>query len=505
MQNFDALSHLFNHSQPEPEAPALLSIFPPLAPVPPPPFHPVRSPRPQSARDQAMVLSPASQTPLLSGSEQVRLISEAVQMFAAASQPQEVLQALLRSLKRISRFTVCSVLLRDEAGRYKLSVAAGHALSERFLEEHAMRLEHEAVRLGLPPVERATLLQSQVFAALEEHRSHLLASPAEHLECFLAHPLSPCGTAAGVLGVAGEHDGRALKEQEEVLALLLDSAAAALEHVHLMQAQHLWEEVHAERQQIEQWKDQFLSTVSHELRTPLTPIKGFTQHLLRRAERKLAEIGSQESNDQARRISSIKYEQRSLEIIQSEAEHLERLVNTLLDVSMLQRGKLQVQFHFFDLAELIEQTVCSIRLSAEQHEVMLHHLAEQTMVWADRERLRAILGNLLENAMKYSPEGGMVQVSLREHDQEYVVMVSDQGEGVPSEQFEHLFDRFHQPTSTGAQYSDGIGVSLYHAQAILRLHGGRIWAERHEHAAGVTFAFALPRQLTRSDEPPGTR
>jgi signal transduction histidine kinase len=505
VQNLDALSHSLDCSQSEPEASALLPMFPPLAPVPPPPFHPARNTHPQPTRDQATLLAPSSYTQTLSAPEQVRLIRETVQAFAAATRPQEVLQALLSSLKRIHHFTACSVLLREEAGQYEFYAAAQYALSERFLEETIKRLEHEGMLHGLPPVERASLIQSQVVDVLEKRQSHLLPASAEHLEFLLVHPLARYGTCAGVLGIAGEHAEKAPAEQAELLAVLLDAAAAALEHAHLMQAQQrLWEEVHTERQQIEQWKDQFLSTVSHELRTPLTPIKGFTQHLLRRTERKLAEIGSQGSDEQAKQISSIKYEQRSLEIIQSEAEHLERLVNTLLDVSMLQRGKLRVQLHCFDLAELIEQTVRSVQLSAEQHEITLCHMAEKTMLCADRERLRSILGNLLENAMKYSPEGGVVEVSLLARDEEYLVTVSDQGEGIPSEQIEHLFERFHQPISPGAQHVDGIGVSLYHAQAILQLHGGRIWAERHEQEAGVTFAFALPRQLTPPDEQQGS-
>jgi two-component system phosphate regulon sensor histidine kinase PhoR len=300
--------------------------------------------------------------------------------------------------------------------------------------------------------------------------------------------------------LAEEHAVRVPRELEEFLTLVLESAAAALEHLRLHRVQQrLWEEAHTERQQLDQWKDQFLSTVSHELRTPLTPIKGFTQHLLRRAERKLAEGIGQEGNDPARLVSAIKYEQHALEIIQSEAEHLERLVNTLLDVSLLQRDKLQLQLHFFDLAELIEQTVRSVQLTAEQPTIVLHCIAEKATVWADRERLRAILGNLLENAMRYSPGGGIVQVGLLAHEQEWVVMVSDQGEGVAAEQIERLFERFHQPAASGAHSVDGIGVSLYHAQAVLQLHRGRIWAERHEQEAGATFAFALPRHVRQTD------
>jgi signal transduction histidine kinase len=502
VQTSDASFPLTNSSSLlEADTSALLPVFPPLAPVPPPPFHPARLVRSQPTRDQATLLSPSSHTQPLSADEQVRVIREALQAFAAATQPQDVLCALLRSVKPIRCFTACSVLLRDEAGQYEFSVVAQQLLGKHFVEQIIERLVHVARRYGLPPVQGEQLAQPQVVAAVAEQPDHVSALPAERLAFFLAHPLIYQGHYSGVLGLAEEQAGTVTREQEEFLSLVLDFAGMALENVHLHQGkQRLWEEVQAERQRIDHWKDDFLSTVSHELRTPLTPIKGFTQHLLRRAERKLTEADSQTSDSQARLISSVRYEQRCLETIESEAEHLERLVNTLLDVSLVQRGKLQLRLRFFDLAELIEQTVRSTQLSAEQHDIVLRHTAEKAMVWADRERLRAILGNLLENAMKYSPEGGEVLVSLLEHEQECVVRVSDQGEGVAAEQMASLFERFHQPISPGAHDVEGIGVSLYHAQTILQLHGGRIWAEQHQQKPGATFAFALPHRRSQGGE-----
>jgi two-component system phosphate regulon sensor histidine kinase PhoR len=250
-----------------------------------------------------------------------------------------------------------------------------------------------------------------------------------------------------------------------------------------------------DRKQIEKWKDEFLSSVSHELRTPLTPIKGYTQHLLRRAERRMAEAINESADGQVHQSAPESYEHRCLGIIQSEAEHLERLVNNLLDFSLLQRGTIQLHPIDFDLAELIRMVVQSSQISAEQHRLTLNVWASDTHIFADRERVRSITGNLIDNAIKYSPSGGPVTINLLGDEQELVVTLSDKGIGVAPEDFDHLFDRFHHPSALGSHHYEGIGVSLYLAHAIIKLHGGRIWAEsnRNQSETGTTFAFALPR------------
>ncbi len=254
-----------------------------------------------------------------------------------------------------------------------------------------------------------------------------------------------------------------------------------------------------DRKQIEKWKDEFLSSVSHELRTPLTPIKGYTQHLLRRAERRMAAAMQAAADGQFQQSPAESYEHRCLGIIQSEAEHLERLVNNLLDFSLLQRGTLQLHPTEFDLAELVRAVVRSSQVAAEQHRLTLSVWASDTRVIADRERIRSIVGNLIDNAIKYSPNGGPIVVNIRGDEQEVVVTTSDKGIGVAPEDFEHLFDRFHHPSALGSRQYEGIGVSLYLAHAIIKLHGGRIWAEsnRNQSETGTTFAFSLPRSGPR--------
>ncbi len=592
---------------------------PPLAPVPPPPFHPVRVSRMAQPLEQARVL-PLSKQPLsLSSDEQLRLMRQAGRAFVAATSEREIWRALIANLKEVCHFAACSVLLVDDTGNYELVVIARHPLGQRFLQQNVERLAFEVLRSGLPPVKLPQVAVRQVLDAPDE--INLGVPPdqplAERIEAFITYPLVSKGHMIGLLGLADDCWGAFGREHEEFLAALADYAAIALENVRLRQAeQELWEQVHLEhqrlarivttmaegllivdesglvhtmnpmartllaraglevnagaipladmltasegaclvslgqvleqawrrqesvqaelladmtaesapvtlnisaspyhdadgrlvgavavlnditdRKQIEKWKDEFLSSVSHELRTPLTPIKGYTQHLLRRAERRMAETASAAMEGQVSESPAENYELRCLGIVQSEAEHLERLVNNLLDFSLLQRGTIQLHPLEFDLAELVRQIVQSIQASAEQHRLTFHVWAQDTQVRADRERIRVIVGNLIDNAIKYSPNGGPVTINLLGDERELIVSVSDKGIGIPPENFEHLFDRFSHPNALSSHQYGGIGVSLYLAQAILKLHNGRIWAEsnRNQSETGATFAFGLPR------------
>ncbi|GER89355.1 hypothetical protein KDW_35170 [Dictyobacter vulcani] len=159
--------------------------------------------------------------------------------------------------------------------------------------------------------------------------------------------------------------------------------------------------------QVEKLKDDFVSVVSHELRTPLTAIKGYTQHLVRRIERRLHKLRSSENpaNDLPEN-----QDLRSLSIIQSQTEHLERLVNDLLDLSQVQWGQIHLHYETFELAAVLTDLVRSIQASAEQHLLTLEIAVQDAKVVADRARIEQVIGNVLDNAVKYSPHG--VRLSL---------------------------------------------------------------------------------------------
>jgi signal transduction histidine kinase len=244
--------------------------------------------------------------------------------------------------------------------------------------------------------------------------------------------------------------------------------------------------------QVERLKDEFVSVVSHELRTPLTAIKGYTQHLVRRIERRLRKTRNTQGQDSAA-VNDLpeNHDLRSLNIVQSQTEHLERLVCDLLDLSQVQWGKLQLRPEPFYLADLLVDMVRSVQSSAEQHTISLQIKASNTKVVADRTRIAQVVGNILDNAVKYSPYGGQVIVHLKQQDGYYQVSISDQGLGVSPELFDHIFERFYRVHNTATQQLSGIGLGLYVAKAIIDRHGGRIWLSRNE-GMGSTFHFTLP-------------
>jgi PAS domain S-box-containing protein len=243
--------------------------------------------------------------------------------------------------------------------------------------------------------------------------------------------------------------------------------------------------------QVERLKDDFVSVVSHELRTPLTAIKGYTQHLVRRMERRLRKARTGSENSTLVNELPESYDLHSLNIVQSQTEHLERLVNDLLDLSQVQWGKLNLHYETFYLADVLAESVRSAQASAELHTVYLDIQAQGTTIMADRMRVEQVIGNILDNAIKYSPHGGKVTVRLENRDKEYQVSIIDEGIGVSAEQFDHIFERFYRVHNTTIQQYSGIGLGLYVAKAIINGHGGQIWFTNNQ-SNGSTFHFTLP-------------
>jgi two-component system phosphate regulon sensor histidine kinase PhoR len=244
--------------------------------------------------------------------------------------------------------------------------------------------------------------------------------------------------------------------------------------------------------QIEKLKDEFVSVVSHELRTPLTAIKGYTQHLIRRIERRLREARQVQSKSGPLTEPPESYDLRSLHIVQSQTEHLERLVNDLLDLSRVQWGELHLQYSNFYLADLLAERVRLVQISAEQHTIYFDIQVQDSKVVADQSRINQVVGNILDNAVKFSPQGRQVTVKLEEQNNDYLISIADEGIGVSPEYFDHIFERFYRVRNTASRQYSGIGLGLFVAKAIVEAHGGRIWLSSNQ-GVGSTFYFTLPR------------
>jgi PAS domain S-box-containing protein len=225
----------------------------------------------------------------------------------------------------------------------------------------------------------------------------------------------------------------------------------------------------------EQQQATFISVISHELKTPVAIIKGYASTLRR----------TDANWDEATLLDG-------LQVIEEEADRLNELIGNLLDVSRVQAGGLRLQFGPVDLPTLTERIVQGIAAGAPEHfEFQLRFPSVFPPVHADEERLRMVLANLLSNAVKYSPEGGIVRVGGWTEGDEAIVYVADQGVGIAPEDQARIFERFYRVDNTLGRQTQGAGLGLYLAQAIINAHGGKLWVESQP-GRGSRFIFTVP-------------
>ena len=230
-----------------------------------------------------------------------------------------------------------------------------------------------------------------------------------------------------------------------------------------------------EARRLEQLKAEFVATASHELRTPLAAVYGAAQ-TLRRHDFALDEAGRE----------------RFVSLIVDESERLGRIVNDILLANQLDVGALEVRTEMFDPGELVERVVEAARAHAPSA-IVLEIASEESLptVVSDRDRVRQVLVNLVENAMKYSPGGGRVEVGAASAGRWMRFFVRDQGLGIPADEQMRVFDKFYRldPQMTGG--IGGTGLGLYICNELVERMGGRIWVES-DGEKGSTFLFEIP-------------
>ena len=235
----------------------------------------------------------------------------------------------------------------------------------------------------------------------------------------------------------------------------------------------LWRDVTRD-QELEDIKNQLLATVSHELRTPLASIKGFATTLLRQDVRW----------DEATQRDFLR-------IIEEESNRLEELIDNLLDVAQVQAGGLRIRPEPVQLRRLVREAVEQAQRRTETHWFVMDLPAELPRVWADPRRIRQVLSNLLENAIKYSPDGGEIAVRCEVDASNVMTTIADQGIGIPPEMQARIFDRFFQVDGASTRQVGGSGLGLAIVKGIVEAHHGTVWVESAV-GKGSLFRFTLP-------------
>src|SRR6266516_4293420 len=229
-----------------------------------------------------------------------------------------------------------------------------------------------------------------------------------------------------------------------------------------------------EREQEEQ-RSTFISVISHELQTPIAIIKGYASTLART-----------DTTFDTEALHS------RLGAVEEEADRLNQLVGNLLYASRIQAGGLQMEIAPLDLSNLVQRVAHHLQVKSPGVTVMVNLPPNLPTVMADRDRIEEVLHDLLDNAVKYSPDKHEVMVACRATGDEVIVSVSDVGMGISLRDQEQIFDRFYRAADGKTSSMQGAGLGLYICRAIVEAHGGRIWVESALHE-GSTFSFSLPR------------
>jgi signal transduction histidine kinase len=248
-----------------------------------------------------------------------------------------------------------------------------------------------------------------------------------------------------------------------------------------------------ELEQLDKLKTQFLSMASHELRTPLTAVSGFMQI----ARRRMSRMAGANDIPTPWRDEAQKSDE-TLEMANRQAKKLARLIDELLDVSRLQQGRVEMRLAEIDLADVVREVAERMRLLSKGHEIEAKIEAAAPIV-ADRDRIEQVFENLVGNAIKYSPESGRIDVSLRVNGSNAIVSVRDQGIGIAPGEVEKIFGLFYRSPDPRADHVGGLGLGLYISREIVSRHHGKLWAERNADA-GTTFHVTLPLAQVRSRE-----
>jgi len=243
----------------------------------------------------------------------------------------------------------------------------------------------------------------------------------------------------------------------------------------------------AEAERASRLKDDFLATVSHELRTPLNAILGWAQ-ILSQGRNTRPEVASQ-----------------GLTAILRNARAQAHLIEDLLDMSRIVSGKIRLDLRTLGLAEIVDSAVGTITPAAQTKGIELERaLADGApSVWGDSERLQQILLNLLANAVKFTPEGGRVRISVAANEGWAEVVISDTGQGIPAHFMPYVFDPFRQADPSPTRRHGGLGLGLAVVYHLVELHGGTVRAESPGEGLGATFCVKIPLAGGgRAEEPP---
>ncbi len=402
--------------------------------------------------------------------EKLQALNEAGLTMVAERSPETVLQTVVDCARRLvgARYGALAVVRAE--GRIEKFVTSG---IERSAQERIGPLPTGKGILGQlltegKPLRLADLTQHPLFTGFPEHHPNM--------KSFVAVPIAIRGKVIGNLYLTEKEDGDEFSlEDERALVTLAAQAAVAIDNARLYAREHAAVE---RLRELDQLKTDFVSTVSHELRSPIASLHAYAKILA-----------------DHRADLDLRKQEEILDQMEAQADHLVELVEDVLHVSRIDSGRLEVLLQPTDLAALIDEVANEVRASLSDHDVVVSPAGGLSVVRADPGLLRQAVGNLVDNAAKYSPAATTVEIAWQEVPArgEVWVTVADEGIGIAPEDTSKIFEKFSRIRSEHTDRISGTGLGLYIAKSIVEAHGGRIWVES-ERGRGSKFICALLAQ-----------
>jgi signal transduction histidine kinase len=274
----------------------------------------------------------------------------------------------------------------------------------------------------------------------------------------------------GVLEALNKREGEFDDGDIHILSVIASQAAVAIHNAQLVKA---LQEANDELRRVDKIKSDFMAIASHELRTPLGVILGYATFLQEDSQGEMSEHATAVLN------SALK---------------MRTLLEDMTNMNMLQMGAAKLNLQNVSTQEVIQTACREVAPTAEAkgQSLSVHLPIKELIIKADQEKLVLVLENLLNNAVRFTPNNGAITVSAKTYRQEIWIEVQDSGVGIPPEQMEHIFEQFYQAEDHMTRHYGGLGLGLSIAQGIVELHRGRIWAESAGKDQGATFKIALP-------------
>ena len=398
-----------------------------------------------------------------------------------------------RALPRVARLAVpvlgdlCTIDVVQEDGALH-RVASAHGESSKEALAYEIRARHgfnPAAAHGVGAVVRTR--RPEIVARITDAYLSAIAQNAEQLALFrrlsprswIIVPLVANERVLGALTLAITESARRYRQADLSFATVMAAhTASAIENARLYREA---QSARAAAESANRAKDEFLSTLSHELRNPLNAVHGWATLIER------GQLGAAQTH-------------RAVEVIVRNVNAQIRLVDDLLDMSRVLSGRMRLVVQPVDLRDLIDDALEAVRHAAEAKGIRLQPVLEipGLLVSGDPGRLQQIVWNLLENAVKFTPKGGRVQVQLQRVRSHVEIIVSDTGQGIAAEVLPYVFDRLRQGETGSARGHGGLGIGLGLVRHLVELHGGSVYAESPGEGQGATFVVKLPLMVAET-------